>query len=172
MKCSFLFLISSNEQQSMPTNNSSSSSHLKCQFCDHVSKDSYLAIEHTLYHLNTKVNVPKNFLFENQIRNMLSNTYNYQMPPNFLPPTLSTIPCLPTVTFPTKQNSHLQQTGSTTSSSNSSKSLMKAQQHQVKYGSNTNRSSSSNNSELIGAEYIDISEYEKFFAVLQEAAGE
>jgi hypothetical protein len=66
------------------------------------------------------------------------------MPKNLLPPSFSAPFPIPQ---PQQQNNKL---------------IKNHQQQPSKYGRASND----------GAEYIDISEYEKFFAVLQEAAGE
>ena len=125
----------------------------QCPFCDHVSKNSFLANQHLLYHLNTKTNLPKNLLFENQIRQILNmqanNPLSYQTLlgiPTFPPTVAQTL--LPPVIQQQQQQQQQQ-------SSKSSKS-----QSKFNGGRATNE-----------PEYVDISEYEKFFAVLQEAAG-
>jgi hypothetical protein len=41
-------------------------------FCDHVSANLYKANQHLMYHLDNKINLPKDFFLETQIRQILN----------------------------------------------------------------------------------------------------
>ena len=164
------YLSSPNQSRNQHQLQTASIEHLKCKFCDHIAKDSYLAIQHTLWHFNAQANIPKNFLFEDHIRNILNNSMNIQMPANLLQAPGLGIPGFPALAPPPPPSTAtsfmpplFQQPQQQLSQSNTH--IRKSSQH-IKPSLNSGRTNNNN-----GSEYIDISEYEKFLDVLQEAAG-
>ena len=122
---------------------------LACQFCDHVSKNFFMANEHFLFHLDSKLNLPTNLFLENQIRQILNIPTTSQ--------TVSSLNAAAAVAAAQRMSTMMP--------------AFSAAQLQQAFNAQQTMANTANSQHTSDKEYIDIGDYEKFTAALQKASG-